>query len=182
MSTATPNSEIKSKRKPSRKKDDNILLFLKPYQNTIIIGVLLLLAFCLFFPRLYDIGILKDKVILDAMPINYTNIIIKFVIIMAVVVIIPLAFSDNKDNFHFELTPEKHCVGGPYMYSSDPKRQEFCSKFTKSDMDRYDCGPGFHGAPIWREGAGNQPPESNVNWNNSRCNNISDTYNDPQVL
>ena len=149
------------------------------HQNYIIIAGILLLVFFVFFPTLYDIG--NDEV-LKNQPVNYLNILVKFIVVLAIIVIVPVLFGDNKDGFYFQLTPEKHCTGGNYMYSSDPQRKAFCAQFDKSDMARYECGPGFHGAPVWREGQGNQPPESNADWKNTRADNISDTYNDPQVL
>ena len=169
--TTTPEPRYK----PHKKK--TIFTFLKRHQNNIIIGVILLLIFFLLFPRLYEIGNNSDKVTLDKMPINYINILIKFIIVLSVMILIPLFFADSKDDFHFELTPQKYCDGGEYLYSSDPERKQFCSQFSKEDLARYSCGPGYGGGrPVWREGAGNQPPESDANWKNTRCDNISDSY------
>ena len=85
------------------------------------------------------------------------------------------------EGFFFELTPEKKCDGGPYMYSSDPERQALCAQFSQSDLSRYNCGPGFEGRPIWRGGAGNGTL-SNANWKNESCNKINNPLPDPQVL
>jgi hypothetical protein len=85
------------------------------------------------------------------------------------------------ENFHFELTPEKKCDLGPYMYTSDPARQALCSQFSAADLSRYECGPGYIGRPIWRGGAGNGTL-SNANWKNESCNQIDDSVRDPQVL
>ena len=82
------------------------------------------------------------------------------------------------ENFHFELTPEKRCDGGQYMYSSDPARQALCSQFSAADLSRYECGPGYIGRPIWRGGAGNGTL-SNANWKNESCNQIDDSVKDP---
>jgi hypothetical protein len=134
------------------------------------------LAIIFILPTLQDFKD-NDK---DKEP-NYLMRIIKWLIILGVVVSYPVLLDLSKDDFHFELTPEKHCEGGPYMWTSDPEKQKFCSKFTKADMARYECGVGFHGAPIWRGGAGNQPPESNSNWKNERCSDVN-SDNGPQVL
>lgn len=134
--------------------------------------VVLLICFVLVLP---EVKLGKDG--------NVTSIVVLLSILLTgIVVLFNLAFQNSKDNFHFELTPEKHCDGGPYMYSSNPEKQALCSKFSKADLSRYNCPVGFHGRPIWREGAGNQPPESNDNWQNTRCGNIDSSYNDPQVL
>lgn len=85
--------------------------------------------------------------------------------------------SDIKDNFHFELTPEKKCDGGPYMYTSDPEKQKLCSQFTKQQLSEYSCPPGFHGRPVWWE----RSDESNADWANTMCDNgFNDDY--PKVL
>ena len=89
---------------------------------------------------------------------------------------------DIKDNFHFELTPEKRCDNGPYMWSSNPEKQALCSKFSKADLARYECPAGlYNGRPIWRQGAGNIPL-SDDNWQNTTCKQIGDNLPDPQVL
>jgi len=160
------------------------------YQNTFIIGVILFLVFFIAFPRLYDVG---NKPLdnspnnslynlLDNSQVNYLHIFVKYIIVMTIVIVIPLLFANNKDNFYFQLTPEKQCLGGKYMYTSDPERQKFCAKFDKADMSKYECPNGFVGAPIWRGSVGNQPPESNADWKNTRCSAINNSYNDPHVL
>ena len=125
--------------------------------------IILLVSFVYIFPKLKD---------------NQLNSIMKSVIIFAVVIIFNILLKHSKDGFHFELTPEKHCDGGPYMWSSSPEKQALCSKFTKNDLSRYNCPVGFHGRPVWWD----YTPESNNQWKNERCNEISDSYNDPQVL
>lgn len=110
----------------------------------------------------------------------YLMRIIKLFIIVAAIVGFSSSLSLSQDNFFFELTPEKYCEGGPYMWSSNPEKQKFCSQFSKADMARYECPVGFHGAPVWSQG--NQPAESNDQWKNTRCSSISKDYNDPQVL
>ena len=106
---------------------------------------------------------------------------IKALIIFGVFILYNYITKDIKDNFHFELTPEKHCDGGSYMWSSDPEKAALCSKFSKADLGRYDCPTGFIGRPIWRQGAGNIPL-SDDNWQNTTCKQIGDNLPDPQVL
>jgi hypothetical protein len=84
----------------------------------------------------------------------------------------------NKDNFYFELTPEKHCEGGSYLYSSDPVKKKFCSQFSKSDIANYSCCNGFHGAPVHWE----RTSMSDDKWNNKMCDGNFKEYTDPQVL
>ena len=59
--------------------------------------------------------------------------------------------NDTQDNFHFELTPQKKCDGGKYMYTSDPEKQKLCASFTPDELSMYECSPGFHGRPVWFE-------------------------------
>lgn len=73
---------------------------------------------------------------------------------------------DNKDNFFFELTPEKHCSGGSYM-SSSPEKRKFCSQFTPEQLSQYECGTGFIGAPVHWE----RTDMSDCNWQNPMCKN-----------
>ena len=125
--------------------------------------IILLVSFVYIFPKLTD---------------NSLNSFMKSVIIFAVVIVFNILLKNNKDGFHFELTPEKHCDGGPYMWSSSPEKQALCSKFSKQDLSKYNCPVGFHGRPV----NFNYSAESNSQWKNERCNEISDSYNDPQVL
>jgi len=55
--------------------------------------------------------------------------------------------TDSKDNFFFQLTPEKACPS-PYMRSSDPERQKYCNQFTQQQDNDYQCTGGFIGRPI----------------------------------
>ena len=126
--------------------------------------VLLIVSFIFIFPRL-----LKDDEIAR---------FIKAFIVFIIVIVFNLIFTSNKDGFHFELTPQKYCEGGDYMRSSSPEKQKFCSQFSEVDMSRYECPSGFVGAPVnW-----NYTPESDDKWQNTRCKDISSSYNDPQVL
>ena len=106
---------------------------------------------------------------------------LKAVIIFGVFLLYNYLTKDIKDNFYFELTPEKQCDGGPYMWSSSPEKQALCSKFSKADLARYECPNGFIGRPIWRQGAGNIPL-SDDNWQNTTCKQIGKDLPDPQVL
>jgi hypothetical protein len=57
----------------------------------------------------------------------------------------------SKDNFLFEVTPEKRCDGGSYMYSSDPELQKLCGQFSNKDLSNYECSHGYTGRPINRK-------------------------------
>lgn len=86
---------------------------------------------------------------------------------------------DNKDNFHFELTPEKHCEGGAYMHSSaSPEQKKFCSRFTEAQKNEFSCNPGFHGRPVHWE----RTDMSDSKWENKMCDGNFKEYTDPQVL
>ena len=115
-------------------------------------------------------------------PNTYVWNAIKAAIVFGVFILYNYLTKDIKDNFHFELTPEKRCDGGPYLWSSSPEKQALCSKFSKADLARYECPAGlYNGRPIWREGAGNIPL-SDDNWQNTTCNQIGQNLPDPQVL
>jgi hypothetical protein len=83
----------------------------------------------------------------------------------------------QKDNFHFQLTPEKMCSGGAYMYTSDPVKQKLCNSFPPGDLAKYECSPGFHGKPVWWE----RSDESNANWANTMCDSGLNDF-EPHVL
>lgn len=100
--------------------------------------------------------------------INPSHVIILFSVLFVGVMYFTINSSLNKnqrDNFHFQVTPEKLCDGGSYMYSSDPARQELCKSFTSEDLAKYQCCPGFHGRPVWWS----RTNESNANWTNTMC-------------
>jgi len=126
--------------------------------------IILSVTFVYIFPRLKD---------------NVINNLIKAVIMFVVIVLFNILLKQNKDGFYFELTPEKHCDGGPYMWSSSPEKKALCSKFSKQDLSRYNCPVGYHGRPVWW---GGNTPDSNANWKNTRCNNLDSSVPDPQVL
>ena len=92
-----------------------------------------------------------------------------FTIILLFVYKIAKVGNDNysKDGFRFELTPEKLCEGGPYMYSDDPDKLAFCSQFSPEDMSRFSCGIGFHGAPVTFK----RDTMSDSKWENHMCDN-----------
>ena len=102
-------------------------------------------------------------------------------IISSIIFTIILYFFNNiiiKDSFYFELTPEKHCEGGPYMYSSNPIKKKFCSQFKPSDIKYFSCDKGFHGAPVhW-----SRTNMSDSNWENKMCDGNFKKYEDPEVL
>jgi len=130
----------------------------------------------LIFIFIFPFSIL-NKIIKD---VNLLNVIKAFTVYI-IVALYCYFTKDMKDNFHFELTPEKYCDGGSYMRSSSPEKQALCSKFSATDLARYDCPNGFIGRPIWRQGAGNMPL-SDGDWQNTTCKQIGKDLPDPQVL
>jgi hypothetical protein len=87
-------------------------------------------------------------------------------------------FDYTKDDFFFQVTPEKQCDGGPYMYSSNPEKQKLCSKFSKQDLAQYSCPSGFYGRPVhWQRN-----DMSDSHWNNTMCDGNFKDYSDPKVL
>lgn len=85
--------------------------------------------------------------------------------------------------FHFELTPEKHCLNGDYMRTSNPELQKFCSQFSKADMANYNCPSGFIGMPrIFIDNTTGNQPLSNSEFENTTCNNLGDGSQDPHVI
>jgi len=88
---------------------------------------------------------------------NKINLILKALLFTLVVFMV---YSVNKfnltddivDNFYFELTPEKVCDGGPYMWSSNPEKQKFCSQFAQQDLNNFECSRGYHGRPVMQPG------------------------------
>lgn len=145
-----------------------------------IVTFLLLLAILSFAPKFFPTildGRTKGNTILSLI---LTLVFIAFYFIC----------KSTTEGFFFELTPEKKCDGGPYMYSSDPQKQALCSKFSKGDLARYECSYGnpdltgrmlYHGRPVWWEGAGNGTL-SNAKWENPSCGDINPDQKDPQVL
>jgi hypothetical protein len=87
------------------------------------------------------------------------------------------------ESFHFEVTPEKQCDGGPYMYSSAPDHvKNYCNKLLSSQegidqYNKYNCNGAYVGRPL------NFPdfaPPSNDMWENEMCKQQS--FNGPAVL
>jgi hypothetical protein len=136
----------------------------------------LLLAICVFGlygNKIFDmIGTSRNMIV---------DIAIAFFIIVPLcrlaVMAVHEAVKCSRDNFMFEVTPEKKCDGGAYMYSSDPERQKLCAQFSKDDLRKYECSPGeYHGRPVWRQGVLSQNGNaigngtlSNANWQNTTC-------------
>lgn len=77
---------------------------------------------------------------------------------------------ETSEKFHFELTPAKQCMQGPYMWSSaDPEKQAFCNAMMDSGaVSEYSCG-----TPVMVGLKYNGPgltPISDDHWRNERCN------------
>ena len=92
-------------------------------------------------------------------------LIISAILFTGIVFVAKKMMLDKKDNFFFELTPEKHCLGGSYMWSSDPEKKKFCSQFTPQQMQEYECGTGFHGGVVKWE----RTDMSDADWQNPMC-------------
>lgn len=96
-----------------------------------------------------------------------------FLLLAALVFTVGLSMYQNRkqtkdsvvDKFRFEVTPEKLCDGGPYMYTSNPEKQKFCSQFSDAQLSQYQCGPGFINRPLHT----NLEPMSDCNWQNHLC-------------
>lgn len=151
---------------------------------------LLIVAFLILFLTIIAVLFLGPKIYKDLLNDDPVNKIILAFILYVIFCIFYFITQLKSEGFYFELTPEKKCDGGPYMYSSDPQRQALCSKFSKADLARYQCSYGnpeltgrmlYHGRPVWWGGAGNGTL-SNANWQNPSCSSIDPKYNDPQVL
>lgn len=96
--------------------------------------------------------------------------------VVFVLFVLSYLFKDSCDSccpesFTFELTPEKKCDGGPYMYSSDPERQKLCAKFTRADLAQYECPAGYNGRHVRRADVGNGTL-SNTEWKNPKCTGV----------
>lgn len=83
------------------------------------------------------------------------------------------------DRFHFEVSPEKLCEGGPYMWSSaSPEKQAYCNSLSPQQYNAFNCPAGFSGRPVhW-----NYTPESDSKWQNTRCATLDPNDTRPCVL
>jgi hypothetical protein len=76
------------------------------------------------------------------------------------------------EGFHFALSPEKLCKGGPYMISSAPKEvKDYCNKLweTEEGMREYEIsnyGPSLKSGGIPKH---LRTPMSNDKWENEMC-------------
>ena len=93
-------------------------------------------------------------------------ILLMAVIMVGLVYVLRRFLLTEKDFFYFELTGEKKCDGGSYMYSSDPEKQKYCSQFSDADLLQYNCPAGFTGRPL---GSWERSPDSNDQWQNEMC-------------
>lgn len=115
----------------------------------------------------------------ENLKINQDIIILLFGVIFAAIFYLSKPIINNIDNFHFEVTPEKMCDGGSYMYSSDPQKQKLCGQFSKADLAKYECPGGLdNGRPVWW----NRSNDTNTEWKNTMCNGNFNDYDTPHVL
>ena len=88
-------------------------------------------------------------------------------------------FTEVKDNFNFEVTPEKLCQGGPYMYSSNPEKLKYCQSLSPDSYFRYNCPCGFSGRPAVFQ----YTPLSDDKWQNTIvCNPSKEELDSVDVL
>jgi len=121
----------------------------------------------------------KSGHILSSMiKINQNVLILSSALLFTLIIYLLKFMLDIKDNFHFEVTPEKLCDGGPYMYSSNPEIKKLCDSFSNEDLAKYSCCPGFHGRPVWWE----RTNDTDDLWNNQMCKGNFNNYDDPKVL
>jgi hypothetical protein len=134
--------------------------------------LLYVLIFCIFYvlseTSLFVSGYLNIN--------KYLTLIISSLIFTALMYLLNKNL-DQQDNFHFQVTPEKLCDGGAYMYTSDPQKQKLCNSFSPSELGKYQCLPGFHGRPVWWE----RTNESNADWANLMCDSGLNDFS-PHVL
>ena len=77
----------------------------------------------------------------------------------------------NEDGYRLlEISPEKQCSLGEYTWGpKDSARYKYCSQQkVRNTTQQMTCNKGFVGAPVHFE----YSPESNSNWENTRCQNI----------
>lgn len=140
-----------------------------------IIFFVLVLVLFFVFAKLSNMNTLKYK-IKPNISIAMNGII--FTLLLILVFVLTKVGKDCKDTFDFEVTPAKLCDGGPYMYSSNPERQELCSHITNSQLAQVSCGPGFVGRPVkW-----DHTNMSNDKWENNMCDPKGWNANSPCVL
>lgn len=103
-------------------------------------------------------------------------------ILLTAKVILQQHLVTSKDNFHFEVTPEKMCDGGWYMWTSNPRKMAYCSSLPEAQRTMYTCSeqgiPGLYmGRPLWYENT----PLSDDKWENPiKCNEPNN--GEPSVL
>jgi len=86
-------------------------------------------------------------------------------------------FDYTKDDFFFEVTPEKLCSDEYLLTSADPEKQKLCASFSKEQLDKFRCPVGYIGRPVNYQYSN----MSDNNWENTICKDC-DKYTDPVVL
>ena len=117
-------------------------------------------------------------------------ILLSLVISTILILFVFSTLKNRKEGFHFEVTPEKLCDGGPYMTQTGPNH-EYCLKMWNSPEGRaklgnYNC---LHGDCKSRGLTNGRPvnmaamtPLSNANWENEMCSKPVLGKNRPRVL
>jgi hypothetical protein len=123
--------------------------------RSLILFVICIASLKLFLPYTYVIGLF-----------------VFFTIVFSVAGI----FDVEKEQFHFEVTPQKRCNNWDYLTTSDPELRAYCQGLSSAEISQYVCPAGYNGAPVHFE----YTPETDAEYRNQRCNQPF-TYNQ-QVL
>lgn len=132
--------------------------------NQLILLLIIMLLYILFKKLEIYLGNANLGNLFRNPELNIIIISFSFSLVLLILLCV-LKKSNIIDQFVFEVTPAKLCDGGPYMWSSNPELQKFCSSVSEKDIKSVSCPIGYHGRPVHF----NYTPESNSKWENSRC-------------
>lgn len=130
----------------------------------------------LFFSVVFIITVISNLVSLTMGPTfhkaNYLVVISVFITLLLLLLYKFGKIGQCNEPFHFEVTPEKLCTGGPYMISSASKNvQDKCNKIWstpegREKLKQVNCEGGmYNGSPVHFEFT----PMSNDKWENEMC-------------
>ena len=130
----------------------------------------------LFFTVVFVLILISNLVSLTKGPtIHKANYLLALSISVSVLLLVLYKFAkigQCNESFHFEVTPEKLCRGGPYMISSASKEvQDMCGKIWstpegREKLKKVDCEGGiYNGSPVDFEFT----HMSNDKWENEMC-------------
>jgi hypothetical protein len=130
-------------------------------ENIIFFTIVFVLYICLNINN-------KDPMIYQAI-VKTTVIAIFYTILLIITfIILKMYIPKTVDNFDFEVSPNKKCCGGPYMWGGiDSPTYKYCSDpINKESISCACCGGGYTGGGNVKF---NYTPESNSQWKNERC-------------